>query len=172
MAEFNQAFDATQVDPTPRFEPLPAGEYAVIITESHLKPTKVGTGQYLELHLTVLDGPFKGRLLFDRLNLIHPNPQAVDIAQRALSQICHAVGQLQVSDSSQLHGKPLRARVKYRAAEGVYDATNEVAGYQALADGPASAPSAVFPAQAKRPVPASPSKQAEAAASRPPWARR
>lgn len=37
MAELN--FDANTVDPATSFEPLPAGKYIAIITESEKKPT-------------------------------------------------------------------------------------------------------------------------------------
>jgi hypothetical protein len=36
----------------------------------------------------------QGRKIFDRLNLVNAEPdQAVEIAQRTLSAICHATGQ-------------------------------------------------------------------------------
>ena len=129
-------FDASNIDPTPRFDPIPAGDYPVIITASELKFTKDGSGQYLELRLEVQGGEFAGRVLFDRLNLHNSNQQAVEIAQRQLSQICHAIGVLQVSESSQLHNRPLIAMVKVRPARGEYDASNELKGYKAAAGAP------------------------------------
>ena len=44
-----QGFDANQVEPTTEFDPLPAGKYPAVITESEFKPTKAGTGRYLQL---------------------------------------------------------------------------------------------------------------------------
>lgn len=140
MAQLNlptgNVFDASNIDPTPRFDPLPAGDYNVIITASEMKVTKDGTGEYLELTLEVQDGEFAGRKLFDRLNLNNPNRKAVEIAQRQLAQICHAVGVLQVTDSEQLHFRPLVAIVKVRPADGQYDAANEIKGYKAAAGAP------------------------------------
>jgi hypothetical protein len=124
-------FDATHIDPTPRFDPLPAGDYPVIISESETRLTKDGSGQYLQIKLEVQGGEFAGRTLFDRLNLWNNNRQAQEIAQRTLSQICHAVGVLQVTDSQQLHNKPLIASVKIRQAQGSYEASNEIKGYKA-----------------------------------------
>ena len=87
-------FDATHIDPTPRFDPIPAGDYTVIISESETRLTKDGSGQYLQLKLEVQGGEFAGRTLFDRLNLWNNARQAQEIAQRTLSQICHAVGEI------------------------------------------------------------------------------
>lgn len=143
-------FDSTHIDPTPRFDPIPAGDYPVIITASEMKLTKDGTGQYLELTMEVQAGEFQGRKLFDRLNLNNNNRQAVEIAQRQLSQIAHAVGVLQVADSEQLHFKPLIAMVKVRAAREGYDASNEIKGYKAAAGAPIAMTHAAAPVAAPR----------------------
>ena len=79
----NLQFDATHIDPTPRFDPLPAGDYAAIITESETRTTKDGSGQYLQIKIEVQGGEFAGRVLFDRLNLWNNNRQAQEIAQRS-----------------------------------------------------------------------------------------
>jgi len=107
MARFETAFDAAGIDPTTAYDLLPAGRYRVQIVESELRVTRAGTGQYLWLMLDIIDGPLTGRKLFEQLNLINPNPTTVEIAQRTLSAICHATGQLQVTDSEQLHFKPM-----------------------------------------------------------------
>lgn len=153
MANLGQTFDANAVDPADSFEPLPAGDYMVVITDSEMKDTRSGTGQYLQLTLQVVDGPYHNRLIFDRLNLINPNQTAVEIAQRQLSQICHAVGILSVTDSAQLHNLPLVAKIAYRNGNDQYGPSNDVKGYRAADDAPKS-------------------KQASATASKPaPWAR-
>lgn len=105
-------FDATKVEPTSTFDPIPNGDYRVAIIKSELKPTKAKTGHYLEMTAEILDEPHKGRKLFGwRLNLDNPNKVAVDIAERDLSAICHAIGKMSVSDSSDLHDVPFTAKV-------------------------------------------------------------
>ena len=99
MANLGTTFDANAVEPQSDFAPLPAGDYLAMIVDSQMKDTKTGRGQYLELTLQVVDGPMAKRLLWDRLTLIHDNAKTVEINQRKLSSICHAVGVLQVSDS-------------------------------------------------------------------------
>jgi len=109
MAELN--FDATQVEPTSEFEILPDGDYPAVLIDSEWKGTKSGGGRYLQLTWEVLDGEFKGRLLWDRLNLENKNDTAVKIAQASLSAVCRAVGVLRPKDSAELHNKPCTIKV-------------------------------------------------------------
>ena len=123
-------FDATQVEPQGDRSPLPAGEYRVAIISSEMKPTKNGSGQFLELVLEVLEGQYKGRRLWDRLNLVNQNSQAVEIARSTLSAICHATGKLQPKDSGELHSIPMIARVALRKRQDNGEDTNEIKGYK------------------------------------------
>ncbi len=106
-----QGFDATQVAPMRDFTPIPAGDYKAAITSSETRATKAGTGSYLNLGVTVLDGEYKGRRVFANLNLDNPNSQAVEIAKSELSAICHAVGVLTPNDSAELHDRPFVATI-------------------------------------------------------------
>lgn len=128
MANLN-GFNANNVDPATDFEPIPAGKYVAIITDSEMKPTKSGSGHYLELAFQVIDGPYKNRLLWSRLNLDNPNAQAVQIAQGELSAICRAVGVMQPKDSIELHNLPLLITVKCKKRDDTGDVTNEIRGY-------------------------------------------
>lgn len=131
MAQLGGTFDATQVAPSQAFDVIPAGKYKVQITDSDMRATKDGNGQYLWLEMEILDGEFQGRKLWDRLNLQNSNAQAVEIAQRNLSALCHATGKLHVSDSQELHFIPVIASVKVRPPRDNYDASNEIRGYEA-----------------------------------------
>lgn len=133
MSQLN--FNAATVEPSAALEPLPTGWYTMQIVGSDMKPTARGDGSYLELELQVIDGEFQGRKVFDRLNLNNPNPTAVEIANRTLSAICHATNVIQVNDSTELHNKPMEVRVTVKAAEGDYDASNNVKGYRAVNGG-------------------------------------
>lgn len=171
MAQLNGTFDASGVDTSNNFDALPAGEYQVIITQSEFKMTKNGSGSYLELRQEVQDGQFRGRLLFDRLNLDNSNQKAVEIAQKQLAQICHAIGVMQVSDSEQLHNRPMVAIVKVRN-DPQYGTSNEVKGYKPL---PGVSHQPAHPARAVQhhQAPAAPPPQASATNARPaaPWSR-
>lgn len=119
-------FDASQVDPLATYEVIPPGKYLAQIVASEMRVTKDGQGQYLWLELDILDGPLAGRKLSDRLNLVNNNPQTVEIAQRALSSICHACGRMQVKDSDELHLIPIFVDVRVKPPKGEYGASNQV----------------------------------------------
>ena len=99
MASLNGTFDATEVAPAVPLEVLPPGKYLAQLIESEMAPTKAGDGQLLKLVFEILEGPSTRRKIFDQLNLVNRNEQTVEIAQRTLSAICHAVGQMHVGDS-------------------------------------------------------------------------
>ncbi|MEL6740300.1 MAG: DUF669 domain-containing protein, partial [Planctomycetota bacterium] len=77
-------FNASEVDPAADFEPIAPGSYTAVITESETKPTKAGTGSYLQLTFQIVDGEHKGRLLWARLNLDNRSETAVKIARGEL----------------------------------------------------------------------------------------
>ena len=99
------------------FTPVPPGDYKVIVVESEMKPTKSGTGNYLQLELEIIEGEHTGRKVIERLNIDNPNTQAVDIAQRSLNSICVAVGKMSITDSNELHSIPMIAVIKVDAAK-------------------------------------------------------
>jgi hypothetical protein len=102
-------FDARTVEPSVGFDPVPAGWYQVMIDESGpMTPAKSNPQHaFLPLRFTIVDGQYKNKKLFARLNLVNGNEKAVQIAKSELSAIAHAVGVLVVEQSEQLHGKPL-----------------------------------------------------------------
>lgn len=122
-------FDANRVEPSTDYDPLPAGKYLAVITESEMKPTKAGTGSYLQLTFEILEGQFKGRKVWARLNLANSNEMTVKIAQAELSAICRAVGVLAPNDSVELHNLPLVITVKCKKRDDTGDVTNEIKGY-------------------------------------------
>lgn len=136
-----KGFDANTVEPAADFEPIPSGKYLAVITESEMKPTKAGTGSYLQLTFQVTDGPHKNRLLWARLNLDNPNEQARQIAQAELSAICRAVGVLAPNDSIDLHDLPLLIHVKCKKRTDTGEITNEIKGFSKK-----ESPAAVGPA--------------------------
>jgi Protein of unknown function (DUF669) len=87
--------DFTKHDGTQRpvFKDLPPGLYTVRINGEETKPTKAGTGEYLQLTFEVCDGPHTGSKIF---------------AQATLQAICEAAGLPELNESSDLLGKTLR----------------------------------------------------------------
>jgi len=141
-----RGFDAQTVEPNDSFDPVPNGDYLCIITTSEMKPTKAGDGAYLELELQVIEGPYQGRKLWDRLNLNNANETTVKIAKGTLSAICRAVGVLQPTDSCELHDLPLVAKVACKKRDDTDELTNVIKSYKkrdAVAATPASSPAPV-----------------------------
>ena len=122
-------FDANEVEPTTDFDPIPAGKYVAVITESEVKPNKAGTGSFLQFTFLVIEGDFKGRYLWARLNLDNPNVTAVKIARSELSAICRAAGVLQPKDSVELHDLPMVISVKCKKRADTGEIQNEIKGY-------------------------------------------
>ena len=130
LAGYN--FNAEEVEPSSSFDPIPAGWYQAIISNSELKATRDGYGEYLSLTLQVIEGQYSNRLVFARLNLKNANDKAVDIARKDLAAICRAVGVMSPQSSEELHDKPLMIKVKVRPASGDYEASNDIGGYKAV----------------------------------------
>jgi len=131
MAQLN--FDANKVDPTSTYDTFPKGDYVMCVRETDIKATKSNTGYMLEYTAEVLDGQYVGRKIFGRMNIDNQNPDAQAIGQRELSQLCHAVGVLQVSDSSQLHDKPFIAKVGIEVDKsGQYDDKNVIKQFKPI----------------------------------------
>lgn len=129
MVQLN--FDANQVEPDAGMDVVPAGWYNVAVDETEMKPTKSGDGAYLKFRFNILDGQYHGRKLFINLNLRNPNPQTVEIAQRQLSAICHATGVLNLQDTQQLYGIPLKVKVSVRKdSTGQYEDQNDIKSFK------------------------------------------
>ena len=123
-------FNANDVDPNVGFEPIPAGKYLALIVDSTTKQTKNGAGEYLQLEFEIVDGPYKGRKVWERLTLRHPNETTVKIAKANLSAICRAVGVMKPNDSVELHGIPLTVVVGLKKREDNGEMTNVVKAFE------------------------------------------
>ena len=128
MVQLN--FNANEVDPAVDFEALPAGKYLAAVTESGMKATKNGSGQYLELVFEVVEGPYKGRKLWERLNLQNPNQTAEAIAKGKLSSLCRAVGVMAPRDSMELHNLPLTIAVVQKIRADTGEVVNEIKKFE------------------------------------------
>lgn len=119
------------------YELLPPGEYPVRITQGDLKHAKNGSGQYLNLRYDVIDGPSKGRILFDTLSLWSQNATAREIAARRLKSIGMAIKVANpdfISDTDELLDGEMIVRVAIRKDDtGQYGDKNECKAYKPLA---------------------------------------
>lgn len=142
MAKLGAAFDSGKHEDMGNFDPIPAGKYPAKIIESDILDTKKKNGKYIQFKFEIIQGEFKGRLIWARLNIINPSSVAVEIAQKELATICRAVGKAVVQDTQELHGIPLLLTVKLTPAKGDYPAGNATAGYASLSGGSSAGPGA------------------------------
>lgn len=157
-------FDANDVPPSTKPDPVPNGWYKMAIVASEVKPTSTGKGKSLKLELQILEGEHRGRKAYKQLNIVHESAQAQQIAQGELSAICHATGVLKLTNSSQLHNIPMLVQLVVKQDPG-FDPRNEPRAFKAI-DGVAR--SAVAPAAAAT----SPAAPTVDPASVPAWAKK
>jgi hypothetical protein len=112
MAELG--YEVNPDEPEKVFDVVPAADYIAMIIDSDYVATKSGSGMMLKLTYEILDGPMKGRKLFEQLNLANKSKDAEDIARRTLNSIGLATGVTNIKDSSLLHGIPLKLEVKVK----------------------------------------------------------
>lgn len=123
-------FDSTTVSPETSFELLPPGTYKIRLVDAVEKPTKAGTGTYINLQFEVLEPQqYNGRRVFDILNLNNPSAQAVQISQARLSALVRACGKVTISDTDELIMRPLMAKIKVTPAKDGYEPANKIAEF-------------------------------------------
>jgi hypothetical protein len=183
---FGGAFDSTSVPPAEDFPVLPPGDYPVLIESAEVKATKSKDGAYVKVKMSVVDGQFKGRELFDNINIHNPNQQCVEIGLRSLAALGQSVGLRHVADTDQLANKVCVAHVKVKDNQNVirtYSSatpTAAPAAPQPTYQPPASPVPGTYPQQSggfapsqyQPPAqPTQPQQSAPPAGNKPPWMR-
>lgn len=149
------SFDATQVAPDQgRLGAVPAGYYKVTAEKLELKPTKDGSGQYINTQFSILEGAFKGQKIFHMFNMKNQSQKAMEIAHAQFSAMLHAVNVLKVDNLQQLQNIPFFVKVKVEKSE-QYEDKNSITAFRGINDQAALAaynPAGAAPVQAVRPV--------------------
>jgi hypothetical protein len=165
MAFLNEEFNVNELPQgNGNFEPLPAGWYTATISQSELKATKAGNGQYIKLRYDITGPSHQGRVVFGNLNIKNANPKAEEIGRQQLGDIMRAIGLAKVTDTDQLIGGQIGIKLEVKQDE-QYGASNEVKGFKSVS-GSAAPAAASIPAKTSAPAPAAPAKAA------PPWAKK
>jgi hypothetical protein len=143
MVAMQGGFDARQVQPDQGMPTHPVGKFPAAITNTSIDANKENTGGYLAVEFTTPAGKIVGRY-----NLWNTNPQAVEIAQKQLSALCHATGIFQISyanEGRELMNAQLQIEVTkqpksdYTQVSRVYDVHGNEPG-KAPANAPQTAP--------------------------------
>lgn len=110
------------------FDPIPAGDYKLRITESQMKTSAKGN-DYLSITFAVAEGPFSNRLIWANFNIFHPNNDTQRIAREQIAELCAAAGRPNANDSSQIHGCVVLGKVKCDPSS---DFPNSIKGYRKI----------------------------------------
>lgn len=137
MAQLPSVFRAQDHESMDDFSPIPADSYMVEIVKSEIKDTKAGDGKRLVMQAKVMSGDYKGRLLFIGLNIINPNPTAVEMAHKELKSITDAVGKgnSEITDSQMLHAIPFMVDVVIKPATDSWPEQNQIKKYYEVEGG-------------------------------------
>jgi hypothetical protein len=156
MARLDQTFRTEDVPPD-QYEPLPIGDYRAEIIASDIKPTKDGSGQYIQFEMKILEGDYAGRMAWDRINLWNQNETAARIAVQTMKKILDACGKGAVDDTEELHQIPFILKITMRQNKKTGEMQNAYS-YAREGEAPAARPKPTQPAQpAQRPAVTAPS---------------
>ena len=131
--QLNQAFNISDLPQgNSNYELLPDGWYSATINKAELANTKDGNGQYIKMRYDITGPTHQGRVVFGNLNIRNASAKAEGIGRQQLGDIMRAIGLSKVTDTDQLVGGVLQIKVATRAANGQYEAQNEVKGFRSL----------------------------------------
>lgn len=168
MARLDQTFRAEDVPPD-QYEPLPIGDYRAEIVASDIKPTKNGSGQYIQFEVQILEGEHAGRRAWDRINLWNANEDATRIAHQTMRKILDACGKDAVDDTEELHQIPFVFKVTMRQNKKTGEMQN---AYSYAREGEVSSARPAQPAQPAQRSAVAPSAGAPAKPGGKPWERK
>lgn len=129
MAELPSGFNPEDDYGTFGTDLLPVGRYNVHIVDSEKKENKKDTGSYIKLVMEVLDGPQKGRKIFENLNLWHSNSVTVRIAMAEMKALCNACGGLRPAQTEELHSIPFIVKLGQKMREDTKEMQNSIKGF-------------------------------------------
>jgi hypothetical protein len=134
----DQAFDTTTEEGSPDFEPLPKGQYVASITDAKVGPLKSGRGQAVQLTWEVEGDKYAGRLIFDRVIVVHESAAAMKFGRQKFKDIATACGVTeQITDLSVLLNKPCLVSVKIETDDtGEYPPKNRIGRVKKIGDDP------------------------------------
>jgi hypothetical protein len=154
--KLSEEFIATEMPAaTNNFEPLPAGDYTANITQSEIKKTNDGTGEYIKMRLDITGPTYQGRVVFSNLNIKNASLKAEEIGRAQLGEIMRALGLPKLRDTDEMIGGHIGIKLSIRPPRTdektgrTYEASNEVRGYKSLNAAPLATFSKPKPAQAE-----------------------
>lgn len=129
-------FNAAEYEPSAGPSALPADDYLLKVAEAEMKPgTKDPVNSVvIRLKYEVVDGTYKGRVIYGTINFKNANPQAEEIGRGELSALCHAIGRPHIQTPDQLCGPVFKGKVVVEPPQNGYGEKNAIKKYM-LQDG-------------------------------------
>jgi len=157
MAQLGQVFMVEDLPQGNNFEPIPSGWYTATITETELKQTKTGTGQYISVKFDIIAPTHQGRVVYDNINISNNSTKAEEIGRSQLGGLMRAVGLTRIADDNELRNRTCQIKVGMDKGGDGYEPRNRIVAYKA-SEG------------ASLPQPSAPTAKPNAS-STPPWKR-
>lgn len=118
------------------FEVLPPNDYVVTLESWEMAPASVNAkdpnGIMFKVRFAVLDGVYKGRLIFDQWCWKNLNITAQNIGRGKVTALAEALGWKPgqvLKNPDELLNKPVVASIKVREAQGNFSASNQVVDF-------------------------------------------
>jgi hypothetical protein len=129
-----EAFDVANEEGSPAFEPLPAGAYVAAVKDIKAGPLKSGKGQAVLVTWEVDDDKYSGRLIWDRIIVVHESAEAMKFGRRKFKDLADACGiKDAITDLDVMQGKVCMVSVKIEIdPNGEYPPKNRVTRISAI----------------------------------------
>lgn len=110
---FDLAAEADKADDGD-FTPLPTKPwYNCKVIAAELKESKNGKGKYVEVRLDIEGPSHAGRVVFDRIIVVHESKKAVEIGRPRFASLCQAAGfEKRPDDAKELIGNIVGVKMK------------------------------------------------------------
>ena len=135
---FGENYDATTVDTSSQYDPIPEGRYTLCVDSHEVKPTKAAidagesTPAYERVGFQVLDGEHQGRKFFKQFNLYRDKDKAYEIAFKDMACLTKACGVVRARSMADLENKTFVADVVIKPGKGEYGPQNEIKNWYTI----------------------------------------
>jgi Protein of unknown function (DUF669). len=133
MSDCDFGWDTESVAPAKPRGPLPNGTYTVEIIETMTKKTRAG-GQMVTFVFEVLEGEFRGRRVYENLNVCNANVNVQARARADVSAIIAACGLRKATNPDELLRTPMTIKLAQRKNKESGDMEQTVLGYEIATD--------------------------------------
>ncbi len=93
------------------FEPIPSDDYAVEVTKVEKKTSKKSGSDYWSIELTITDGEFAGRKLWDSLSFTGATDEKTKFALQRVKLVAHRLGGIKLDGDEDFNPEVLLGKI-------------------------------------------------------------